>query len=303
MKYNDSFAHSDLAYEKRTVLPSSDKNWQRAHGIDYSESNIDGVRVATLEISSDEGAELMGKPRGRYVTVFCGRIRSYEEDAFEKAAKTIADCIRSLLLSLTEKKEDICVLVVGLGNRAMTADAIGPETTDRILVTRHLKSADRELWSTLGVYDVSAFAPGVLGQTGIETVELVKGASNNVAPDVIIAVDALAARSLETLASTVQLSNTGIEPGSGIGNKRRAIDRASLGVPVLSIGVPTVVDSSTLVYDALKKAGVEDIGDELTAVLENGRGFFVSPKDTDVICGEMASLLAKAIDTALSHAE
>ena len=300
---NDHFTRSDLAYEKRTVLPSSDKDWQKDHGIDYSERTVRGVRVATLEIVNDEGADLIGKPCGKYVTVFCGKVRSYEEDSFQKTAKTISESIRSLILSMTEKRNGISVLVVGLGNREMTADAIGPATTDRILVTRHLKSADGELWKSLKVYEVSAFSPGVLGQTGIETVELVRGASGTVHPDVIIVIDALAARSLETLASTVQLSNTGIEPGSGIGNRRLAIDRNSLGVPVLSIGVPTVVDSSTLVYDALKKAGVDEISADLRDVLESGRGFFVSPKDTDVICDEMASLLAEAIDMALSHAE
>lgn len=302
MNDDNIFARSDLAIEKRTHI-NRDKAWQSAHGIEYEEGYENGVRVARLEIKTDEGAELIGKPRGRYITVFCGRVRSLEEEHFAQVSRTVADNIRRLIERVSKKKEALSVLVVGLGNRDITSDAVGPKTTDRILVTRHLKSADNELWRALGMYEVSALAPGVLGQTGIETVELVRGAAKNAAPDVIIAIDALVARSLETLAATVQLSDTGIEPGSGIGNRRRAIDRATLDIPVLSIGVPTVVDSSTLVYDALKKAGIDEIKEELRTVLENGRGFFVSPKDADVICEDMACLLAESIDLAMSREE
>ena len=138
--------------------------------------------------------------------------------------------------------------------------------------------------------------PGVLAQTGIETVEMVKSAAQNVTPDLIIAIDALAARSCERLASTIQLSDNGISPGSGIGNMRKAINRENIGVPVLALGVPTVVDSSTLVYDALRKAGIEEVDGELSTVLENGRGFFVSPKESDVITKSVAHLLAQSLD-------
>ena len=152
----------------------------------------------------------------------------------------------------------------------------------------------------LGRCQLSALAPGVLGQTGMEAADLIRGAVDAVHPDVVLAIDALAARSTERLASTFQLSDTGISPGSGIGNRRRAIDRASIGVPVISLGIPTVVDSATLIGDALRKAGIEDMDDRLRAVLENRRQFFVSPKESDLITAQTAILLTSAIEEAFS---
>ena len=195
---------------------------------------------------------------------------------------------------------DCRILVAGLGNPAMTPDAIGPGTLRRMTVTRHLKAYDGELFAALGCCELAALSPGVLGQTGIETVELVRGAAENAAPDVIIAIDALAARSVTRLASTVQLSDAGINPGSGIGNNRRAICRDTVGVPVVALGVPTVVDSSTLVYDALERAGVDKVSRQLSEVLEQGKGFFVSPKESDVIVKKVSALLARAIGRAFS---
>ena len=142
--------------------------------------------------------------------------------------------------------------------------------------------------------------PGVLGQTGIETVELIRGAVENAGPDVVLAIDALAARSCERLAATVQLSDNGINPGSGIGNHRKAICRETVGVPVIALGVPTVVNSATLVYDALRQAGIEEIRPELRQVLENGRSFFVSPKESDVITDRISDLIADAVDMAFT---
>ncbi len=297
-----TFARSDLAYESRTKLHGADGEWLAAHGVSYSETCEDGVQVASLEIKTDEGAELIGKPKGKYVTAFCGRLRTLDEKSFEKLRAVLAGHIRALARSLLGKalSKEHGVLVVGLGNREMTSDAIGPMTVDKMIVTRHIKNADAALWDELGMCEVSAFSPGVLGQTGIETLELVRGAAKNVSPSLVIVIDALAARSLDRLACTVQLSDAGIEPGSGIGNRRKAMKSETVGFPVMSIGVPTVVDSSTLVYDALARAGVEEIGDELRSVLESGRGFFVSPKDSDLICDEVSTLLSEAINLAMT---
>ncbi len=302
MTNEKNFTHSDLAYEKRNVLPSSDREWQKEHGIEYFEEEEHGISVASLEIKTDEGAELLGKPKGKYITLFFGRLRTMDDDMIEQTKQMLGNRIRELAREMLgcELSHAGGVLVVGLGNREITSDAIGPKTADKLTVTRHVKYVDSELWGELGMCEVSALAPGVLGQTGIETVELVRGAAKNVSPALVIVIDALAARSCERLASTVQLSDTGIEPGSGIGNRRKAINRDTVGVPVMSIGVPTVVDSSTLVYDALSKAGIGEISPELKRVLENGRGFFVSPKDADTICTEVSTLLSGAIDHAMT---
>jgi spore protease len=195
------------------------------------------------------------------------------------------------------------VLVAGLGNSDITPDAIGPDSVRKLNVTRHLRALDEALYDTVGRCEISAVFPGVLGQTGIETVELIRGAAENARPDVVLAIDALAARSCERLAATVQLSDSGIHPGSGIGNNRKAICHETVGVPVIALGVPTVVDSSTLVYDALRRAGIEDVRPELRQVLENGRSFFVSPKESDVITERVSDLIADAVDTAFTLAE
>ena len=145
---------------------------------------------------------------------------------------------------------------------------------------------------------LSAISPGVLGETGIETLELIRGAVRSVRPDLVIAVDALAARSCSRLATTVQISDSGIVPGSGIGNHRTAITMETLGVPVISVGVPTVVVSSTLVWDALREAGIDEVSSTLRAVLDNGKRFFVSPKESDLISDAVSELLAGAISEA-----
>jgi spore protease len=198
-----------------------------------------------------------------------------------------------------EKEED-CILVVGLGNRAMTADAIGPMVVDRITVTRHVKRLDPPLFRRLAHRSVAAFCPGVLGQTGMESADGVKAVAGTLRPRLLLVIDALAARSPDRLAATVQLSTGGIAPGSGVGNNRPAFTRDSMGLPVIAIGVPMVVDSSTLVSDALEKAGISDLPPALLPVLENGRSFFVSLKEADAATESMATLLASAIDSAMS---
>ena len=202
----------------------------------------------------------------------------------------------------TGKKIDkkFCVLVAGLGNSDITADAIGPLTIKNLTVTRHLREMEPKIYSSLGFCEIAALSPGVLGQTGIETVELIRGAVQNCTPDIVIVIDALAARSCERLAATVQISDAGIRPGSGIGNMRMAINTETLGVPVISVGIPTVVNSSTLVYEALNRAGIKEYSQELQEVLENGRSFFVTPKESDIITKQLSLLLSDALSMAFT---
>ncbi len=239
---------------------------------------------------------------GRYVTMFCGRLTTRGEGELDDMADVLADELVRMTTEVVGRAPDpaLRVLVVGLGNAAVTADAIGPGTVRRMTVTRHLRMYEGEMYRVLGCCELSAVAPGVLGATGMETVEMVTGAVGHVKPDVVVAVDALAARSLDRLAATVQLSDVGIAPGSGVGNHRRALNKGSLGCPVLALGMPTVVMSSTLVYDALEQAGLadEDITPALRQVLEGGRSFVVSPRDSDRITELTCILLSRALDRA-----
>ncbi len=295
---NKKYSRTDLACEN---IPPLDEINGEDSGIDYSENEIDGFKVCRLDVKNKAGERESGKPIGTYVTIFCGKIWEYSQNDFDTAVQVIASQIRELASEMSESKSlPESVLIAGLGNRAITADAVGPKTADGITVTRHVRG-DTALFSALGGCDVSAISPGVLGQTGIETLELIRGAAENVTPDIVIAIDALAARSCERLCNTVQLASTGICPGSGIGNKRKAINRATVGIPVMSLGVPTVVDSSSLVYDALQQAGIEHADERLTEILENGRSFFVTPKESDVIIDELSHLLSNSLDLAFQR--
>lgn len=254
-----------------------------------------GGAPVTLLRSTEEGG-------GRYVTVSCGRMTTRGDVELDELADVLCDELTGMTKDMLGHgpHQGMRVLVVGLGNADMTADAIGPGTVRRMTATRHLKAYNGDMYHALGCCELAAIAPGVLGQTGIESVELVRGAVSYVRPHLVVAVDALAARSCDRLASTVQLSDRGIGPGSGVGNHRLALDRQSLGCPVMALGVPTVVDSATLVYDALAQAGMteDEVDDDLRRVLENGRSFVVSPRDSDRITELTCILLARALDRA-----
>ncbi len=262
-----------------------------------------GIETEETVISPGKEEKLLGRPAGRYATLHCGKIWLLDKETSSRAAKAAAAVLSSFLTDATGTVpgKDIAVLIAGLGNRFITADSIGPRTADLITVTGHA-AGEKYLPAILGCASVSAIAPGVLGQTGIEASALVADAARAAKADAVIAVDALAARSTARLATTIQIADTGIQPGSGIGNSRAAITEESCGVPVIALGVPTVVDSSTLVWDALASAGIHSPSEELRRVLEEGRGYIVSPRETDQIAASVAALLAAAINRVLTPA-
>lgn len=297
----EDYSRSDLACESGGIAAGGAGLSEDV----YREERTDGYTVSRLCIRDEAHEKIFGKPRGTYVTFMCGKIWLMDDEGVSRLSVHVAREIRVMCEKVCGRGVDrgFGVLVAGLGNSDITPDAIGPDSVRKLNVTRHLRALDEALYDTVGRCEISAVFPGVLGQTGIETVELIRGAAENARPDVVLAIDALAARSCERLAATVQLSDSGIHPGSGIGNNRKAICRETVGVPVIALGVPTVVDSSTLVYDALRQAGIEEVRPELRQVLENGRSFFVSPKESDIITDRVSDLIADAVDTAFTLAE
>ena len=237
--------------------------------------------MTTVTVESEAASRALGKPRGTYVTLDL-RALSPEDPAYtERAALALRDELRALLEGTVDT-----ALVVGLGNRAMTPDVIGPRAAD------HVKGC-----AAFGALaDVSVLTPGVLGTTGLEAAELVRGAVETVRPDLVVAVDALASQSLGRVCTTVQLTDAGIVPGSGVGNHRRALTRETLGVPVLAVGVPTVVDAATLALDLLDEAGA-DLPDP--AALRGQGSVMVTPRDIDARAEQLARVVGFGVGLAL----
>jgi spore protease len=266
----------------------------------YRERRVKDFCFCYLQIEDDADSALVGRPIGSYLTVECGGVLSAGAREEQLLSELLAQELRRMAGKLTGRAPDaeLNVFVVGLGNAELTAEAIGPRAVGLLTATRHLREHEPALYRKLGCASLSALSPGVLGQTGIEALELIRGATEHVHPDLVVVIDALAARSCERLSATVQISDAGIHPGSGVGNRREGITRDSVGVPVIAIGVPTVVDSATLVYDALTRAGIHEFSPELKNVLESGRSFFVSPKDSDAVTEHFSQILANAVNLA-----
>ena len=245
-----------------------------------------GCSVTSVTVGDETAARMLGKPCGRYVTIDLTAILR-ADDALERAARAVGAELR-LMMGQNVRT----VLVAGLGNAAMTPDAVGPKTAEHVLVTRHLCA--EPAFSALTA--VSVLTPNVLGRTGIEACEIVRGAVRAVRPDALIVIDALAARSLSRLCTSVQLSDTGIVPGSGVGNHRAPLDRGTLGVPVYAVGVPTVVDAATLTLDVLEEAGRRDVN---PSALRGHETVMVTTRDIDAQIDQLGRILGYGIDLAL----
>lgn len=278
---------TDLAVEQITARKGEKKLWK---GVKVRHENRFGLEVTVVEITGRAGEKALGRPRGTYVTIDLEGVLRRERDSFSRAV----DCIAAYLRELLRLPEQLPVLVAGLGNREITPDSVGPLTADHILVTRHMVQKMPEQFGSFR--PVSACVPGVLGTTGLESAETVGALVAKSDAAAVIAIDAIAARETRRLCSTVQLSNTGISPGSGIGNHRNALNESTLGVPVIAVGVPTVTDGGTLVMDTLEKAGVDPEQFE-----DVSGGMIVTCSDIDRRVREVARVLSYAVNSALQE--
>ncbi|WP_453994857.1 GPR endopeptidase [Bacillus nitroreducens] len=240
---------SAMAVEERNKSLKEDQQpVSDIEGVIIKEKQEDGITVSTVEITED-GAKAIGKKKGNYLTLEVQGIRQKDSELQEKVQKVFAKEFSHFLSKLNIGKEASC-LVVGLGNWNVTPDALGPLAVENLVITRHLFQLQPENVQD-GFRSVSAIAPGVMGLTGIETSDIIYGVIEKSKPDFVIAIDALAARSVERVNSTIQISDTGIHPGSGVGNKRKELSKDTLGIPVIAIGIPTVVDAVSITSDAI----------------------------------------------------
>ena len=284
---------TDLALEAREIWQESAQKEEQIEGVEVEKTDREGYPVTTVRITNERGAKSLGKPVGNYVTLELAGLKRREEDAFPRAANALAAELRGLL----ELKAGESALVVGLGNRAITPDNIGPGAVGHTLVTRHLVEQVPEHFGHFR--PVAALAAGVLATTGVESGELVRSVVDRIRPACVIAIDALASRSLKRVCTTIQLSDTGIAPGSGVGNHRAALNKETLGVPVIALGVPTVVDVATLCADVLEEAGKGDLEPE--ALNGAGAGLMVTPRDIDQSAADLAKVIGYGVNLALQE--
>lgn len=281
---------SDLAVERRAADPS-------CTGISEEKRRRGAVTIHEIRVVTDEAAAAIGKPRGTYITLFHAPAWELWGEAKEEVARALSrEMLRlAAVFYPSIPPHRLTVLFVGLGNRNLTADAIGPRAAAQVTATLHLRTTEPALFERLRCAGVAVCAPGVTAETGVEAADTVLDLSRRIRPDLVVAVDALAARSTERLATTIQLCDTGVAPGSGLGMKHIALTRETLGAPVIAVGVPTVVRSRTLVADALTEAGRGALCDPILAHMGQS-DFFVSPKDIDTTADTLSSIIAMAFE-------
>ncbi|WP_298029928.1 GPR endopeptidase [uncultured Dysosmobacter sp.] len=280
---------TDLALEARELWQESAQRTSRLSGVKAAKSKLEGYSMTRVDILDDRGEQALGKPRGSYLTIDLTTFWQRRTDFFERAVRAVGGQLKELLPAEGE------ALVIGLGNSAMTPDAVGPLAADSVLVTRHLIASMPKHFA--GFRPVAVFRTGVLGTTGVESAEAVRGLVAELRPALVIAVDALASRRVQRVCATVQLSDTGIIPGSGVGNHRAALNRETLGVPVFAIGVPTVVDAATLAADLLEESGIAEIDEE--KLQSGGQNLMVTPRDIDAQVRDLAKVVGYGINWAL----
>ena len=300
-----SYVRSDLAIEAHE---NSAKD-SAINGINIDEQKFDyGIKISDVKVKTLQAGKVIGKPMGRYITLDA----SGADISDIKAQKKVVDVLSTQIEELIKDYKDDGVLVVGLGNRSITPDALGPSVCEHVFISRHLKVYMPDLVDAKAC-EVSAIAPGVLGITGLETFEVIKGIVDKIKPGVVIAIDSLSSRKLSRVSTTYQLTDSGISPGSGIGNKRKAINEKELGVPVVAIGVPMVVYAATIASDLIEQMLLKDndydddqMQEAIKTYMEkimdvDGGDMIVTPKEIDIIVERCANIIAAAINIVVSN--
>jgi spore protease len=295
---------TDLALEARESISQTKSELHGVHVEEY-EKEAEDIHVTRVIIETKNAAKAMGKPIGTYITIEAPQMLEPDEDYHRE----ISECLSEELLNmLPEHKEGLSVLIVGLGNREVTADALGPRVLDNLMITRHImRTYGKAAYGNECVNEISSIEPGVMAKTGMETAERVKGVVEETKPDVVVVVDALAATSTRRLNRTIQITYPGIQPGSSVGNYRNALTEESLGRPVVAIGVPTVVDAATIVNDALEKImdNKEDLKDwkemeRFRPAFAELNNMYMTGKDVDAMIKKVSYTLSEGINIALA---
>lgn len=269
------YSRTDLACE---AIPKSLKHGDFG-GVKIETKSYNGIEAIEVNVIDEFGANATKRSIGKYVTIYSGRVWLYENEFIIDLESLIANKLLEMIDSQIKSPHKI--LVCGLGNRQITSDALGPLVIDKLNIDTN---------------NSCLISPGVFCKCGIESYDMVLAMSRQTNADLIIIVDALASKGLDRLCTTIQITDSGICPGSGIGNSKKEISKRTIGIPVISIGVPTVIDSSTLIFEALNEVGIERIPYELEEILSNNKNFFVSPKDSDIIISSLSTIISNALE-------
>lgn len=307
---------TDLALERRNLYRTANNIKNEIDGIETEEEKVgDDILTTRVKVLSKQGEEAINKPIGNYITIDIKNLKVANEDEMQKASEVVTKELKALIDKHVSSKDS--VLVVGLGNLYVTPDALGPKVINEIDITRHLLEYMPEVLNE-DTRSVSAVSPGVLGTTGIETQEILKGIVQNINPKLIIIIDALSSRSIERISSSIQIADTGIVPGAGVGNTRKELTKDSLGVPVIAIGIPTVVEAATIAADSLtmfiqkvqEQAKSNDFLNQLQekdkyeiikeVLSPNDYNFIVTPKEIDELIENMKDIVARGINFAIN---
>lgn len=306
---------TDLATERKDLYQKANNIENQIDGLESQKEEVDeNIKIERVKITNENGEKAIGKPMGNYITIDIKKLKIAQDEELKKASETLANELRKVIDEHIDKKGEI--LVVGLGNIYVTPDALGPKVINNIEVTRHIINYLPQ-YVEEGTRMVSAISPGVLGTTGIETLEILKGIVDNTNPKLVIVIDALASRSIERISSTIQISDTGIVPGAGVGNTRAELSIKTLGIPVIAIGIPTVVETAVLVNDSLdlfitklqeeaksndylNQLKAEDNYEEIKEALDpNDYNLIVTPKEIDELIENMATVVSGGINNAV----
>ena len=307
---------TDLALERRDLYNKANNIEKDINGIEAEEEKVDdNITISRVKVTNEKGEEAIGKKKGNYITIDVKNLKIANEEEIQKTSEIVTNELRKLINEHVQ--ENGSVLIVGLGNIYVTPDSLGPKVINEIDITRHLLEYMPEVLDK-NTREVSAISPGVLGTTGIETMEILKGIIDNTKPQLVIIIDALASRNIERISSSVQIADTGIVPGAGVGNARKELTENTLGVPVIAMGIPTVVEAATIAADSLtlfinKVQEKGESNDFLNKLQEEDKykiikeilapeeyNFIVTPKEIDSLIEKMKDIVARGINFAIN---
>ena len=291
------FFRTDMAVERRDLYKTANKLEDEINGIECEEEKLDDISITRVKIINEEGKIALDKKRGNYITIDVKKINNITTEKEQKIIDIFSKELKEIIKKHVNSNDEI--LIVGLGNLYATPDSLGAKVVQNIEITRHIKIYLPEIIDK-NTRSVSAITPGVLGTTGIETVEIVKGIVDNIKPKLVIAIDSLCSKNIDRINKSIQISDTGISPGGGVGNKRTDLSEETLGIPVISIGVPTVLDAATIVLDTLKVCDIEIKEDDIINKMKlNNFNFIVTPKEIDTLIDSITNIVSEGINNSL----